>query len=125
MTLINDAMLECTGMAYRLHADIVAATFEQLDYREKNGYERHPVELNFEDGSSTPGLVYIAQAGNFAFTGDAPLEELAEVIAKSIGPSGNNWNYLYELAAALRELDINDDHVFELEAVVRKLRADY
>lgn len=112
-------------MAYKLKADVVAATFEQLDYREKNGYERHPVQLNFDDGSTTQGLVYIADAGNFAYSGEAPLAELAKIIARSIGPSGNNWDYLYELAAALRELNINDPHVFELETVVRKLRADY
>lgn len=125
VTLIGDPGLECAGMAYKLKADVVAATFEQLDYREKNGYERHPVQLNFDDGSTTQGLVYIADAGNFAYSGEAPLAELAKIIARSIGPSGNNWDYLYELAAALRELNINDPHVFELETVVRKLRADY
>ena len=34
---------------------------------------------------------------------------------------GPNIDYLYNLANALRELDIGDDHVFELEAAVKNI----
>jgi cation transport protein ChaC len=121
VTLIRDPDAVCTGMAYRLDDEIVAATFERLDHREKNGYERHAVELKFPDSGERPGLVYIAAEGNFAYAGEACEDELAQIIAKSHGPSGANREYLYELADALRSLHIDDPHVFELEALVRKL----
>ena len=104
-----------------LDAETVHETFEQLDYREKNGYERFEVTLDLEDNTSLSALIYIATEGNFAYAGEAPLEALAEIIVTSTGPSGANKDYLYELADALRALDANDPHVFELDALVRAL----
>ena len=42
------------------------------------------------------------------------------------GPSGPNKEYVYNLAAAMRELapDVEDDHLFSLEAAVRRLDTD-
>ena len=65
-----------------------------------------------------PGVVYIAPAGNHAYLGPAPAVEMAEQIRRSAGPSGTNVEYLRELAAALRGLEIDDPHVFELERLV-------
>ena len=97
--------------------------FEHLDHREKNGYERNDVELQFESDRAR-GVVYIAQRNNHAFLGEATIERIALQILNSRGPSGTNREYLYELAAALRNLDADDPHVFELEAHVKALEAD-
>ena len=61
---------------------------------------------------------------NHAFLGPAPIETIARQILTSRGPSGSNVEYLHELAAALRDLDADDPHVFELAALVAKLSAD-
>ena len=50
----------CTGVAYLIDAEVVQTTFERLDHREKNGYERHSVDLQLRDGRQVDGLVYIA-----------------------------------------------------------------
>ena len=114
VTLIEAADVVCRGMAYLVEEEV----FEHLDHREKNGYERFDVELEFSGGASA-GVVYIAPVDNFAYLGPAPLHAIADQIVASEGPSGTNRDYLYELSTALRHLDAHDDHVFELEALVR------
>ena len=121
VTLIPSDGARCIGTAYLLEADTVHQTFEQLDFREKNGYERFEVKLDLEDGSALAALIYIATEDNFAYAGETPLHELAEIIARSSGPSGANKDYLYELANALRSIGAHDPHIYELDALVRAL----
>ena len=125
VTLIQEQNASCDGMAYLVDSAVAEETFSQLDHREKNGYERHQVSLEFLSSSSdreaTEGVVYIAPVDNFAYLGPAPIAEIARQIHRSTGPSGHNVEYLLELADALRGLEAEDDHVFELEAAVRAL----
>ena len=101
----------CRGMAYMIGVDV----FDHLDFREKNGYLRLATPLAFEDGHSEEALVYIATDENDAYLGPASERTIAEHIHRCSGPSGPNQDYLFELANALRELDIEDPHVFEIE----------
>lgn len=45
---------------------------------------------------------------------------ISKQIATSVGPSGKNSEYLLRLAEALREHGIVDQHVFDLEELVKK-----
>ena len=64
---------------------------------------------------------YIAPAlSNFAFLGDAPLDEMVAQIRRCAGRSGRNVDYVLELARSIRQLDVTDPHVFELEALIRE-----
>jgi cation transport regulator ChaC len=114
-------------MAYRVDLATARRTFDALDYREQNGYQRREVVLEVSDAVTTsapdgniPAIVYIAGVDNHAFLGPAPLPDMVRQIAASTGPSGRNVDYLLELAAALRTIQAEDAHVFELEAAVRK-----
>jgi cation transport regulator ChaC len=118
-TLIPEAGATCVGMAYR----VTPATFEQLDFREKNGYLRSAVMLDFGGGASAEGVVYIASSGNAAWLGPADDATIARHVMVSSGPSGSNADYVLGLAAALRELGADDPHVFAVEARLRGLRA--
>lgn len=108
-------------MAYLIEAAVVASTFEQLDHREKNGYQRVATDLHLQDGRAVNGLVYIAPVNNFAYLGEAELSEIAVQIIQSSGPSGRNIDYLTDLAQSLRQLNAHDDHVFELESIALSL----
>jgi cation transport protein ChaC len=110
VTLIPQPGAICAGMAYL----ITPQTLSQLDVREKNGYLRVLTTLHMDD-QHTEGLVYIATEENAAFLGPAPEPDIARHIAASTGPSGPNRDYLIQLAAALRELEADDPHVFEIE----------
>ena len=118
VTLLQRAGVSCEGVAFRVSGAVAAATFPALDHREKNGYERHRVDLTLRDGGQIGAVVYIATEDNFAYLGPASSSAIAAQIAASVGPSGRNIDYLTELARALRERDIDDDHVFELEALI-------
>ena len=79
--------------------------------------------LEFSDGSSSPGLVYIADEKNAAYLGPATEPVIARHIAKASGPSGTNRAYLLQLADALRSLGKHDDHVFAIEHYLRQAEA--
>ena len=115
VTLVPEPTESCEGMAYFIDDSVVEPTFAGLDHREKNGYERHEVRLELRGGGACDGVVYIAAIGNHAYLGPAPDAEMVEQIRRSAGPSGANIDYLRDLAAALRMLEIDDPHVFELE----------
>lgn len=116
VTLVEDPGATCHGMAYRVAGD----TLSHLDMREKNGYLRFITPLSFESGGTAPGLVYIATRDNAAWLGPASMAQMAAHIHQSAGPSGPNRDYLLALAAALREMAVEDDHVHALEAELLK-----
>ncbi len=110
LTLIESPGEICWGRALLVRSDV----FEHLDYREKNGYERCNLPIHFEDGEAN-GVTYIAPGNNAAFLGAASNENIVAQIRRSKGPSGTNTDYVLELAQALRNLNIEDTHVFEIE----------
>ncbi|MCG6889682.1 MAG: gamma-glutamylcyclotransferase [Gammaproteobacteria bacterium] len=118
VTLIEEPGAVCGGMAFRVEASV----FAQLDEREKNGYLRVATEMTFADGSTATGVTYLASADNEAYLGEASEYEIAQHICRCTGPSGSNWDYLLELAIALRELGEQDDHIFAIETHIREIQ---
>ena len=117
VTLIPAKGCHCGGMAYLITGEV----FEHLDCREKNGYRKIDTRIALADGRDVPGTVYIADAANPAYLGPASPKIIANQIHRSHGPSGANREYLLHLARALRELELHDPHVFELESIVETL----
>ena len=119
VTLIEEPGAVCGGVAYLVEAPV----FEQLDHREKNGYLRIATDMTFDDGSHATGLTYIATPDNAAWLGEASEYEIARHICRSHGPSGPNDEYLLSLARALRELGLDDPHVFAIETHINDINA--
>jgi cation transport regulator ChaC len=115
VTLIESPGERCQGRAFLVSHDV----FDHLDHREKNGYVRYELAIHFADGSE-PGVTYVASHENEAFLGSAPLERMVEQIRRSSGESGPNTDYVLELANALRDLAVDDPHVFEIEAALQR-----
>ena len=116
VTLIESYGEICHGMAYRLHGLKVTAILEELDYREKNGYERVDLAIGFADGSQVRGITYHA-------TPDNP-HEIARQILTSEGPSGTNKEYILRLKDALDAHGITDQHIDELVTAILQMEAD-
>ncbi len=118
VTLVEEAAAWCHGAAFRIDDARAPQVLDQLDHRERGGYDRLEVTLEFEDASGD-GLTYVANASNRNYLGPAPLNEIASQVRSACGPSGHNLEYVMRLARALRELGREDEHVFELERLLR------
>ena len=117
VTLLPDQQSRCWGMAYRLDETSRERVMEQLDVRERGGYQRHDIESHLKD-RRVPGLMYLATPSNGNYLGPAPLQTIAEQICKAEGPSGANREYLFKLAQALAEMGSKDAHVTALLEMV-------
>ena len=115
VTLVAAPGEHCDGKAFLVEPEV----FEHLDHREKNGYRRFPVKISLKPrNENVNGVLYVADRDNPAFLGPAPMQQLANHIAASHGPSGSNRDYVLQLAEALRELGDDDPHVRELESLL-------
>ncbi|MEM0910681.1 MAG: gamma-glutamylcyclotransferase [Pseudomonadota bacterium] len=101
----------CFGMAYK----ITHNEFEHLDHREKNGYLRELIDMTLEDGRIVTGVVYIGFPDSPAYFGPLAIPALSQHIYESNGPSGENRDYVFDLAEALRKYNTVDEHVFAIE----------
>jgi cation transport regulator ChaC len=108
-------------MAYRLEPEGFEPVLAALDRRERGGYERHQVVLDFpqDRGRRELGLVYVATPANPNYLGPRALDEIAQQVRTARGPSGPNLDYVLRLAEALREMGAEDAHVFGLEQMLR------
>lgn len=125
VTLVESPEETVWGVAYQIADENVDTVLDHLDYREKNGYSKAVVTFHPLDTSVSPFdcLMYTATPQNPEYLGPAPLNEMADQIWKSVGPSGANADYLLQLASAIRTLfpGVQDRHLFELEEAVMKL----
>lgn len=120
VTLV-EAEGECvSGLAYLVPASDVTRIIAELDERERAGFVRRELVLTSSAGE-LEALGYVARPDNPHFLGPAPLDELAAQVVARRGPSGSNTEYVLRLARVLRELGLDDPHVFELEGVVSEL----
>lgn len=117
LTLIPRQDSRCFGRAFKVEHQV----FEHLDHREKNGYLREEIDIYLASGRVVKGLVYIGAPDNAAYLGHASILEIAEQIFRSSGPSGDNKDYVFDLAFALREHGEVDKHVFAIEQELKRL----
>ena len=118
------------GMVYRVHREHVNAVLDYLDVREQGGYSMQEVTCHLLPSSpsspsppaSLTALTYLATAANAHYLGDAPLDAIATQIARSVGPSGRNADYLLSLHDWLRSIDVHDDHVHQLVNLVTRIQ---
>ncbi|CAM9739091.1 unnamed protein product [Phaeothamnion confervicola] len=143
------------GVAYLIPADVATSVLSDLDFREKGGYSHAVADVHFEE-SSGPGtdvatadtaaaagaglqlprpvitaraLFYRGEVGNPNFDAASVTDRrrAARIIARAVGPSGPNVEYLVNLVRFLTAADAGgvagDEDVIELLAMVEQERA--
>jgi len=103
---------------YRVAAADVPAEMATLDHREQGGYDRLDTTAQLAGGAAVACVVYIARPDNPNYVGPAPLSEIAHIVRRSRGPSGDNREYVLKLATALAEMGVRDSHIDALAALV-------
>ncbi|TFK38806.1 ChaC-like protein [Crucibulum laeve] len=118
------------GIAYTIDPVYEVEVRDYLDYREKDGYTMETLDIHGVDPETGEEKViihgafcYVGRSDNPSFIGSEPLDDLAERIWRSVGPSGRNKDYLYKLAESVHHLSPTsfDPHLYALEAKVRAL----
>lgn len=132
MTLVptDDENAVVYGVAYKIPDEKRQEVVKHLDYREKNGYERHLVQFHALDLPNESNentieniVIYVATKDNDSYAGhNNDLNDIANQIFHAHGPSGSNIEYVFRLADAIRQLfpHYHDDHLFELEKLLKE-----
>lgn len=118
VTLVQRAEASVIGAVYYVSRP-AEQLLAELDYRERAGYERLSVVVATAS-ETLEAVTWIAPPGNAYDVGQLALESLAQHIGASIGPSGRNDDYVFQLESALAELEAADPHVTELSALLRR-----
>lgn len=118
LTLVSFPGEHCEGRVFGIAKADVEQTLKDLDYREKNGYERQQLSVRTQELGSIDALTYIAPTNNSAWLGDASDKVIAEQIRHSHGPSGSNKEYVLSLHEALVADGIQDEHIQAIAALL-------
>lgn len=113
----------CDGLALFVEPDTAGETLDYLRERElvSAAYLEEINEVSLRDGRRVQALCYVIDVDHVQYCGGLPLHEQADVISTAIGGRGPNTEYLFNTAAHLRALGIEDKDLNWLEARVRAL----
>ncbi len=116
-------LMKTWGVVYTIKQKYVPEVMAYLGVREINGYTTQNVTVYTHEGERV-AMLYVGTPENPQFSPVTDLAKLAKHISMSRGPSGENSEYLHELAQALRRLspESGDQHVDDLDREVQRLR---
>jgi glutathione-specific gamma-glutamylcyclotransferase len=125
LVLALDALdgAECEGVAFCVAAGAEAETLAALRERElvSSAYLERWLPVRLADGQVVNALAYVIDPDHVQYCGGLSPERQAQIIAKACGGRGPNRDYLFNTAAHLAELGIEDADLSWLSARVRDL----
>jgi cation transport regulator ChaC len=98
------------GTAYCLLPSTLSANLQRLCQRERAGYRPRLVRIALDDSTSVEALTFCSESGSKLWTRETNTQ-VANVIARAVGASGRNIDYLAFLIAAMRKRGVFDQHL--------------
>jgi len=119
-TLVRSPGAATEGAAFLVAERHAAEVLAALDHREKGGYERVMVDVQFREGAGgfAKAVTWVAGPDNPYHLGRAELGLMVSQIREAVGPSGPNVEYVWRLWETLKELGIEDPHISEVAALL-------
>lgn len=118
-----DAICQGVGLSVASHQqDEVLAYLRERELI-SSAYLEKFMHIDLSDGRRVEAVTYVVDPDHVQYCGNLPLEEQAQIIAGAHGGRGPNTEYLYNTAAHLTELGIEDADLDWLVARVRNLAA--
>lgn len=113
----------CAGVAYSVPPQAAEETLDYLRARElvSSAYLETEQALALHGGGNVRAVTYVVDPDHVQYCGGLDLEEQARIIARAVGGRGPNTEYLWNTAAHLSELGIEDAELSWLAAKVRAL----
>ena len=113
----------CAGVAFAVRPGAEDDTLGYLRARElvSSAYLETRQRVRLDGGAEVTAVTYVIDARHEQYCGGLPLEEQARIIAQATGGRGPNREYLWNTAAHLVELGIEDAELSWLAARVRHI----
>jgi cation transport protein ChaC len=110
----------CRGLAFRVAPGAEHDTLAALREREliSSAYFEKRLDVALDDGRIVEAVTYVVDPDHVQYC-QIPLDEQAEMIARAHGGKGPNRDYLFNTAAHLAELGIDDNDLAWLARAVR------
>lgn len=123
LALDEQAGAECRGLAFRVHPARHAPTMADLRERElvSYAYLEKTLQVQLADGRRVAAVTYVIDPGHRQYAGGLSLEDQAAIIARAHGGRGSNAEYLFNTAAHLAELGLEDAELSWLAGRVRQI----
>ncbi len=115
----------CDGVAFFVAAENSKQTLQYLRERElvTSAYVENRHNITLANNTNVKALCYVINKTHPQYTGGICLKSQADIIARSSGNTGSNWEYLYNTAAHLAEIGIADTELEQLVEMVKKRRS--
>ena len=122
---LDEGAGDCEGVAFEIPAGIAEESLEYLRAREliSAAYLEQRVAIRLEDGREVEAVTYVIDRDHDQYCAGLSLEDQARIISHAVGGRGPNAEYLFNTAAHLAELGLQDPDLDWLSARVRALRA--
>lgn len=115
----------CDGVAFEIPSRIADESLEYLRAREliSAAYLEKTAPVVLHDGRSIDAVTYIIDRDHEQYCAGLSLEDQAQIIAKATGGRGPNADYLFNTAAHLTDLGLEDPDLNWLADRVRGLQS--